>query len=300
MFQRIAILLEMIKFAHSIFALPFAVIAMLLAGRDLPTGWPYLGQVGLILVCMVAARSVAMTFNRIADADIDARNPRTSKRALPAGTLSKLFAWGFLLAMGGLFITGCAGFWWFYGNPWPILLALPVLVVLCGYSYAKRFTSLAHVWLGIATGLAPVAAWIAVSPDTLGWPAFVLGAAVLLWMVGFDIIYALQDVEVDRREGLFSLPSRLGPAGALLISRACHAAVVGLLLWLGLLAGMGVIWSVGVAVVAVLLFVEQSMVSATDLSRVNVAFFTMNGIVSMLLALAALGDILVSRLEPVI
>jgi 4-hydroxybenzoate polyprenyltransferase len=300
MFQRIAILLEMIKFAHSIFALPFAVIAMLLAGRDLPTGWPYLGQVGLILVCMVAARSVAMTFNRIADADIDARNPRTSKRALPAGTLSKVFSWGFLLAMAGLFVAGCAGFWWFYGNPWPILLALPVLIVLCGYSYAKRFTSLVHVWLGIATGLAPVAAWIAVSPDTLGWPAFVLGAAVLLWMVGFDIIYALQDVEVDRREGLFSLPARLGPARALLISRVCHAMVVVLLACLGMLAGMGVIWSVGVAVVAVLLFVEQSLVSATDVSRVNVAFFTMNGMVSMLLALAALGDILVSRLEPVI
>ena len=189
-----------------------------------------------------------------------------------------------------MFAAGCGGFWWFYGNPWPTWFALPVLIVLCGYSYAKRFTSLAHVWLGAATGLAPVAVWIAISPGTLGLPAFVLGAAVLLWMVGFDIIYALQDVEVDRREGLFSLPARLGPAKALLVSRTCHAAVVVLLAWLGMLAGMGVIWGVGVAVVAVLLIVEQSMVSATDFSRVNVAFFMMNGIVSVLLALAALGE----------
>jgi 4-hydroxybenzoate polyprenyltransferase len=296
MLKRIAAILEMIKFAHSVFALPFAAIAMLLAGRDMPGGWPGLGQVGLMLVCMVAARSVAMTFNRIADADIDARNPRTAARALPAGLLSRAFAWGFLAAMAGLFLAGCAGFWWFYGNPWPIRLAVPVLAVLCGYSYAKRFTSLSHVWLGVSTGLAPVAAWIAISPVTLGLPAFVLGAAVLLWMVGFDIIYALQDVEVDRREGLFSLPSRLGPARALLVSRVCHVAVVLLLVWLGLLAGMHVIWGCGVAVVAVLLIVEQSMVNPTDVSRVNVAFFTMNGIVSIVLALAALADIVVARL----
>jgi 4-hydroxybenzoate polyprenyltransferase len=290
MFKRIVTVLEMIKFAHSIFAMPFAVIALLLAGRALPGGWPHLGQIGLIVVCMVAARSVAMTFNRIADADIDARNPRTAKRALPAGTLSKIFAWGFLLAMAGLFAAGCAGFWWFYANPWPLWFALPVLVVLCGYSYAKRFTSLAHVWLGAATGLAPVGAWVAISPGTLGLSAFVLGAVVLLWMVGFDIIYSLQDVEVDTREGLFSLPARLGPARALLVSRSCHVAVVVLLVWLGMLAGMGVIWGAAVAIVAVLLAVEQSMVSATDFSRVNVAFFTMNGMVSVLLALAALGE----------
>jgi 4-hydroxybenzoate polyprenyltransferase len=290
MFERIATVLEMIKFAHSIFALPFAAIALLLAGGDLPGGWPHWGQIGLILLCMVAARSVAMTFNRIADADIDARNPRTAKRALATGALSKTFAWGFLLAMAGLFAAGCGGFWWFYGNPWPLWFAVPVLVVLCGYSYAKRFTSLVHVWLGAATGLAPVGAWIAISPGTLGWPAFVLGAVVLLWMVGFDIIYSLQDVEIDRRERLFSLPARLGPARALLVSRACHVAVVMLLVWLGILTGMGVIWRAGVAVVAVLLVVEQSIVSATDFSRVNVAFFTMNGMVSVLLALAALGE----------
>lgn len=296
MLKRIATILEMIKFAHSVFALPFVAIALLLAGRDLPGGWPRLGQIALILVCMVAARSVAMTFNRIADADIDARNPRTARRALPAGLLSRTFAWGFLAAMVVLFLAGCAGFWRFYANPWPILLALPVLAVLCSYSYAKRFTSLSHVWLGASTGLAPVAAWIAISPATLGRPAFALGAVVLLWMVGFDIIYSLQDVEVDRREGLFSLPSRLGPARALLVSRACHVAVVLLLVWLGLLAGMHAIWGCGVAAVAVLLIVEQSMVSPTDVSRVNVAFFTMNGIVSFVLALAALADIVVARL----
>jgi len=286
----------MIKFAHSIFALPFAAISMLLAGRELPNGWPYLGQVALILVCMVAARSVAMTFNRIADMHLDARNPRTAGRALPAGLLSRAFAWGFLLVMAGLFLAGSAGFWWFYGNPWPVRLAGPVLLVICGYSFAKRFTSLSHVWLGVSTGLAPVAAWIAVSPATCGWPAVVLGAVVLLWMVGFDIIYALQDIEVDRREGLFSVPARLGPARALVISRLSHAAVVVLLAWLGVLAGLGIVWYVGVFVVAVLLLVEQSLVSPTDFSKVNVAFFTMNGFVSILLALAALTDILLARL----
>lgn len=300
MLKQIAIVLEMIKFSHSIFALPFAAIAMLLAGRDLPGGWPRPGQVGLILVCMVAARSAAMTFNRIADARIDAANPRTARRALPAGLLSRAFAWGFLLAMAGLFFAGCAGFWWLYDNPWPMYLAVPVLLVICGYSFAKRFTSLAHVWLGVATGIAPVAAWIAVSPDTVGWPAIVLGATVLLWMVGFDIIYALQDVEVDRRQGLYSLPARLGPSRALLVSRISHVVVVVLLACLGMLAGLGIVWCVGVAVVAVLLLVEQSLVSATDISKVNVAFFTVNGIVSMLLAAAALVDILLARLEPAI
>ncbi len=216
------------------------------------------------------------------------RNPRTAGRALPAGLVSTAFAWGFLLVMAVLFLAGCAGFAWFYGNPWPIRLALPVLVVLCGYSFAKRFTSFSHAWLGVATGLAPVGAWVAISPGTFGWPAVVLGGVVLLWMVGFDIIYALQDVEVDRREGLFSLPARLGAAKALVVSRACHVCVVMLLVWLGILAGLGVVWYAGVAVVAALLAVEQSMVSATDLSKVNVAFFTMNGMVSMLLAAAAL------------
>jgi 4-hydroxybenzoate polyprenyltransferase len=296
MLRRIATVLEMIKFAHSVFALPFAAIAVLLAGRDLPGGWAHLGQIGLILVCMVAARSVAMTFNRIADADIDARNPRTAGRALPAGALTRAFAWGFLLTMAVLFCAGCTGFWRFYGNRWPMLLGVPVLLVLCGYSYAKRFTSLSHVWLGLSTGLAPVGAWVAISPGTLGLPAVVLGAVVLLWMVGFDIIYSLQDIEIDRRDGLFSLPARVGPSLALLISRVCHVVVVLLLLCLGFLTGMGLIWTCGVAAVGVLLAVEQSMVSPTDFSRVNVAFFTMNGIVSIVLALGALGDILVGRL----
>lgn len=295
MLKQTATVLEMIKFAHSIFALPFAMIALLLAGRDLPGGWPRLGQLGLILVCMVAARSVAMTFNRIADARIDARNPRTASRALPSGLVSTAFAWGFLLVMAAAFIAGAGGFLWFYGNPWPMRLAVPLLVVICGYSYAKRFTSLSHAWLGLSTGLAPVATWVAISPATVGWPAIVLGGVVLLWMVGFDIIYALQDVEVDRREGLFSLPARLGPVRALLISRASHVLVVVLLVWLGMLTGLGVAWYAGVAAVAVLLLVEQSMVSATDISRVNVAFFTMNGMVSMLLALAALVDVWMKR-----
>lgn len=295
MIRRVIIILEMIKFSHSIFALPFAAIAVLLAGRSMPGGWPYLGQIALILLCMVAARSVAMTFNRIADAAIDARNPRTAGRALPVGLLSRAFAVGFLLVMAALFLAGAAGFWRWYGNPWPVRLAVPVLVVICGYSLAKRFTSLTHAWLGLSTGLAPVATWVAIAPGSFGLPAVVLGAVVLLWMTGFDIIYALQDVEVDRREGLYSLPARLGPARALLISRLCHAITVALLVWLGLLSGLGLVWYAGVLMVATLLTIEQSMVSATDISKVNVAFFTMNGIVSILLAVAALLDIVISR-----
>ena len=295
MLRRIAIVLEMIKFPHSVFALPFAIIAALLAGRAMPTGWPRLGQIGLVVVCMVAARSVAMTFNRIVDARIDARNPRTANRALVRGLVGRAWAWGFLLVMAGLFVLGCGGFWLCYGNYWPLVFAGPVLLAICGYSYSKRFTHLSHFWLGAAIGLSPVAAWLAIHPATLGLPAVVLAAAVTLWIGGFDIIYALQDMAVDRREGLYSLPVRSGAAKALLISRIGHAGTVALLVWMGVLTDMGFIWYAGVAAVAVLLVVEQSMVSPTDLSRVNVAFFTVNGVVSILLAAAALMDIIVIR-----
>jgi len=291
MFKRIRIILEMIKFSHSVFALPFAIIGALLAGRGLPSGWPRPGQILLVIVCMVAARSAAMTFNRIVDAEIDARNPRTANRALPRGLISRAWAWAFLLGMAGLFLVACAGFWVLYGNRWPMVLAVPALGAICAYSYMKRFTSLSHFGLGAAIGLSPAAAWIAVHPATLGLPAVLLSGAVMLWIAGFDIIYALQDVQVDRREGLFSLPARWGAAKALWISRLCHAGTVALLVWVGLSSGMGLLWYGGVTVVAVLLAVEQSMVSPTDFSKVNVAFFTVNGVVGVLLAVAAIADI---------
>ena len=286
---------EAIKFSHSIFALPFAVMAVFLAGRDIPgRGHPSIGQLVLVVICMVAARSVAMTFNRIVDAGIDARNPRTAGRAIPAGLISRHAATMFLVLAMGVFGAGCLGFRAYYGNEWPLWLGGPVLLLLCGYSYAKRFTQWSHFYLGSAIALSPPAAWVAIHPDSLGWPALVLMAAVACWIAGFDIIYACQDIDVDRRDGLFSLPSRSGPRRALAVARACHAATVALLLVLGAVAGLGWIYLSGVALVAVLLVVENSLVHPDDYSRVNVAFFTVNGLVSLGLGVLAVADILLA------
>ncbi|MCP4247925.1 MAG: UbiA family prenyltransferase [bacterium] len=285
---------EMIKFSHSIFALPFAVMAAVLAGRHIPTaGRPSAGQVALIVLCMVAARSVAMTFNRIADAVIDARNPRTAARPLPAGQLSMTAAYGFLILAIVTFGTGCFGFHRFYGNDWPMLLGGPVLVYLCFYSYTKRFTRWSHLFLGSAIGLSPVATWLAIHPGSLGWTAGLLAAAVTFWIAGFDIIYACQDIETDRREGLHSLPSALGAGPALLVARVFHVLTVLLLLGLAGVAGLGWVYLVGVGAVAVLLIVENRLVKPNDFSRVNLAFFTINGLVSVLLCALTLIDVLI-------
>ncbi|HUU81881.1 MAG TPA: UbiA-like polyprenyltransferase [Phycisphaerae bacterium] len=287
---------EMIKFSHSIFALPFALMGAFLAGRQIEgLGRPRLGQIVLIVVCMVAARSTAMTFNRIADAAIDARNPRTASRPLPSGRLSPTAAWAFLALAVLTFGIGCLGFYRFYGNHWPILLSGPVLLYLYAYSYAKRFTRWSHLWLGSAIALSPVAAWVAIDPATVGRPAVTLMGAAALWIAGFDIIYACQDIEVDRRDGLHSLPARIGPAGALLVARLFHAGTVVLLVALAVVAGLGWVYLVGVAAVAVLLAVENSLVRADDFSRVNLAFFTTNGIVSVVLCALTLTDVLTDR-----
>jgi len=283
---------EMVKLSHSIFALPFAVIAAFLAGRRIEgRDWPYPGQFLLVIVCMVGARSVAMTFNRIADAHIDARNPRTQERPLPTGRLGVTAAWLMLAVSAAVFIFGCLGFVVFYGNSWPILLSGPVLLFLCGYSYSKRFTKWSHIYLGLAIGLSPVAAWLAIDPASLGWPAVILMLAVTCWIGGFDIIYACQDIDIDRRDGLHSLPSRLGPRPALWIARTLHAVSVAMLLLLSPVAHLGVIYLFGVAAAAVLLIVENSLVRPGDYSKVNLAFFTMNGIVSLILAATAIMDI---------
>lgn len=290
---------EMIKFSHSIFALPFALMATFLAARaafgagQLPTPRPTAVQLVLIVGCMVAARSVAMTFNRIVDAAIDARNPRTQNRPIPAGTITVVQAWTFLAAAALAFFAFCSGFWWIYGNPWPVLLALPVLAYLCFYSYTKRFTRWAHFVLGSAIAFSPVAAWLAIHPATVGWPAVVLMAAVTLWIAGFDIIYACQDIAIDQRDGLHSLPSRLGPARALWIARISHTGTVLLLAALGPLAGLGTFYAVGVVIVAILLVVENALVRADDFSRVNLAFFTVNGVISVVLAVLTIVDVLV-------
>lgn len=291
MIRRIRIILEMIKFSHSVFALPYALLATFLAAG----GLPHLGQLALIVWCMVSARSVAMTFNRIADAAIDARNPRTANRAIPAGTVSLAAAWAFLLVCAAAFLAGAWGFWRWYGNPWPIRLAGPVLLFLCLYSYAKRFTRLAHFWLGAALGLSPVAAWIAISPATLGWPAAALAGAVLLWVAGFDVIYACQDIAIDRRERLLSLPAGVGPGKALWIARGCHVLCVLLLALLALTPELGVIYLAGVALAAALLVWEHAVVRPGDFSRVNLAFFTLNGCVSIVMAIAGIADILLNK-----
>jgi 4-hydroxybenzoate polyprenyltransferase len=240
---------------------------------------------------MVTARSAAMTFNRLADARLDATNPRTSHRPIQTGRVSMTMAWAFYAACCAGFVLACAGFWWAYRNAWPITLSLPVLAFISAYSLAKRVTWLCHLMLGAALGIAPMAAWLAVSPQTWGAPAVVLAAAVVCWVAGFDIIYALQDIAIDRRDRLHSLPADLGPAGALWVSRALHAATVGLLVLLGAWLGLGWIYYAGLVAAAITLTIEQSIVNPRNFRRVNAAFFLGNAIVSLVLAGATIADI---------
>jgi 4-hydroxybenzoate polyprenyltransferase len=239
---------------------------------------------------MVFGRSTAMAFNRLADRRLDALNPRTQGRHLPAGLLSVGAVTGFAAVCAVGFIVSTLLFW---PNRLPLLLSLPVLAFLCGYSFTKRFTALAHFWLGAALMLAPLAAWIAVR-GRIEWPPLVLGVGVLLWVAGFDIIYACQDFEVDRREGLRSVPASLGVAGALRLAAICHLGMVLVLLALPLvMPPLGAIYLAGVAAVGLLLAYEHSLVRPDDLTRVNLAFFQINAVVSIgLLAVAAL-DLLI-------
>ena len=293
-------LLENVKFAHTVFALPFALMAMCLASGAAaspdagPLGrLPHWGVFALILACMVTARSAAMTANRIFDVELDATNPRTERRPIVTGRLSRRAAWAFGLANVAGFVLACAGFAWAYGNSWPLWLSPAVLAVLCGYPLAKRFTNLSHFWLGAALGLAPAGAWLATSPATLGPEAAVLAVAVLFWTAGFDILYACQDIEPDRRAGLFAIPARLGVPAALAISRGCHVVTAVLLVALGLMdPNLGWIYGAGAAIAIALLAVEQSLVRPGHLSRINVAFFTVNGVVSVTLAAFTIADVL--------
>ena len=230
-----------------------------------------------------------MAFNRLVDRSIDALNPRTAMRHLPAGTLSAGAVWAFWLACVAGFLASTVLFW---PNHWPTALVGPVLVWLCGYSYAKRFTSLAHVWLGSALMLAPIAAWIALRGD-VQWPPVLLGLAVLFWVSGFDIIYACQDVEFDRAQGLHSVPSRLGVPNALRLAAALHVVMVVCLIGLGLAFPMGRLYFGGVAAVAALLTYEHAIVRPDDLSRVNLAFFQVNILISVGLLAVGVADLLV-------
>ncbi len=277
LFKKTKIVLEMIKFEHSIFALPFALTGALLAVREagLQTG-ELIEKFIWIVVAMVAARSAAMAFNRVVDAEFDAKNPRTQMRAIPAGLVSKSFTWGFIVFWAAIFVLAA----WRL-NPLCLALSPVALTIVCGYSYTKRFTALSHLVLGVALGIAPLAAWIAIRGE-FSWPILALTGAVTLWVAGFDIIYSCQDAAHDRQSNLHSIPARLGVARALWLSRALHLAMVALLVWLWNWAGLGWISLTGVALVGVVLAWEQSLVSADDLSRVNAAFFTLNGVVSVL------------------
>ncbi|BDC49939.1 4-hydroxybenzoate octaprenyltransferase [Bryobacterales bacterium F-183] len=291
--KRLRLTLEMIKFEHSIFALPFALTGAMLAWREdgfatAGLGWKLLW----IVVAMVAARSAAMTFNRLLDHDIDGRNPRTAKRQLPAGTLSRSFAWGFLAITSVVFFWAAASL-----NELCLKLAPVALGVVFFYSYTKRFTSFAHLVLGFALGIAPSAAWIAIrgSYDVrMLW----LTAAVMFWTAGFDIIYSCQDYDFDQREGLFSIPSRLGIAGALNVARLLHVLMMVSIGALIVSFALGWLAWVGAGVVAALILYEHSLVKANDLSRVDAAFFTVNGYVSMLFFVFWATDILVFRRAP--
>ncbi len=263
--------LEMIKWEHSIFALPFALTGAMLAAH----GWPRSMQLVWIVVCMVTARSAAMAFNRWADADLDAENPRTSIRAIPAGLLSRGFVGAFTVCMSALFVLAAAQL-----NHLTLLLSPVALAVLLLYSYTKRFTRWSHIFLGLALGIAPAAAWIAIR-NTLDPRILVLTVAVLFWVAGFDVLYACQDAEHDRKHGLNSIPAAIGIAGAFWVARIMHAVMLGLLLWLVHLFVLGPVGVAGIAVVAALLLYEHLIVSPKDLRRLNAAFFTMNGVISV-------------------
>ena len=272
----------MIKFEHTVFALPFAFIGALLAGKGLPTAW----QAWWIIAAMVGARSSAMTFNRIADIRYDKVNPRTSGRALPRGNLSIQFAVVFTIAMSALFILSA---WQL--NRLCFYLSFPTLAILLLYSYTKRFTSLSHIVLGFAVGCAPLAAWLAIRGD-FAWPPILLSAAVMFWVAGFDLIYALQDIDFDRKAKLFSLPSRFGIATALRVSTLFHVLTVLLLTATATLVNLGWMAYAGIAIVAGILYWEHRLITPQDLSRINVAFFNLNGYISILLLLTFAGDIL--------
>ena len=268
---RIGLYGRMIKFSHSVFALPFAFSsAVLAAGSGI--SWR---QVAWILVAMVGARSAAMGFNRLADQDLDARNPRTAGRELPRGVLSRGEVWLFVIASAATLVVAAAML-----NPLCLALSPVALLVIFGYSYTKRFTALSHVFLGLALALAPMGAWLALR-GRVEAPPVVLGLAVLFWVAGFDTIYACQDEAFDRAEGLHSLPARLGTRRALVLARLFHVVAVALLAGLYALVPMHPLYLVGVSAVAGLLVYEHSLVRADDLSRIDAAFFTVNGWISL-------------------
>jgi len=275
----------MIKWEHSIFALPFALAGAMLAAGGLPT-WR---QLGWILVAMVAARSAAMAFNRLVDEPLDAANPRTRARALPAGLLSRQFVVGFVVLSCSVFVLAAAEL-----NRLALVLSPVALALLLSYSYTKRFTRWSHLILGFADGISAPAGWIAVR-GSLDWRIVILAVAVTFWVGGFDVLYACQDYDFDRQAGLHSIPRFLGIRRALWVARAFHLLMVTLLLWLVFALHMGALTIIGVAIVGALLSYEHSLVSHENLSRLNAAFFTMNGVISVVYFLFVAADLLLRR-----
>ncbi len=278
----ISVTLEMIKWQHSIFALPFALTAAVLAAA----GWPQPHQLFWIVACMVLARSAGMSFNRWADAQLDSKNPRTKMRAIPAGQLTKAFVGGFTIVTSLLFLIAAGQL-----NRITLLLAPIELGLILSYSYTKRFTRWSHLVLGLVLGSVPVAAWVAVR-GTLDVRILVLTSVVFCWVGGFDMLYACQDAEHDRKEGLNSIPAAIGVNNAFRLARMLHVAMLALAIWLIHLFALGVFTWIGMGIVAVLLLYEHLIVSPKDLSRMNAAFFTMNGVISIVFFVAVAASVL--------
>lgn len=283
--RKLKIILEMIKFEHTIFALPFAIMSAFIAAEGIPP----LPKLGWILVAMVGARSCAMAFNRLVDAEIDSENPRTAMRAIPAGLITKGAVSVFTLISAGLLVFAA----WRL-NPLAFALSPVALAVIMGYSYTKRFTALSHLWLGLALSISPVGAWIAIKGQ-FDWTPIILCCVVLLWTAGFDIIYACQDVNFDRKHGLHSIPARLGIRWALWVSSALHVVAVLLLFGIPLFTELGLFYYIGVGIVILIFIYEHAIIKPNDLSRVNLAFFTLNGMISLVLMALSIADILLQR-----
>lgn len=288
---RLRVFASDIKIHHTVFAMPWAILSAAVAGRTIPHSLTA-GKIVLVIVCMVMARSVAMAANRIFDADLDAKNPRTARRALPSGSLSRGFVGGILAVCCLGFLAAAAGFEVFHQNPWPVALSVPVLIYLCGYPFMKRFSRLCHYYLGVALALAPVCSWIAIA-GRLDWAPAIMFVIVAAWTAGFDIIYACQDYASDIATGVFSIPAKIGIGRALWVSRATHLVAAIMLVVLGMaVPQFGMFYFVGAGLAILLLIVEQSLVRPDDLSKVNLSFFTINGIISVMVGILGIVDLI--------
>lgn len=283
--KQVKVILELIKFQHTVFALPFALISMLICVRELPSS----SVIFWILTAMVSARSSAMAFNRLVDLKFDALNPRTQHWHLPARKISIKSVWMFVVVMAIIFVFSA-----YMLNKLAFYLSPLALAILYFYSFTKRLTCLTHIFLGLSLGIAPVGVWIALTSQ-IGFPSLVLGLAVLFWVAGFDIIYATQDMEFDKKYNLHSIVVKFGIPKALFISRLMHLLMVFSLIWFGLLTQLGLIFFIGVFITALMLVYEHSLVNPSDLSKVNIAFFNINGMVSIFLLVMTWIDIMLFR-----